>query len=88
MAQPVEAQATADAVFYISASAGDFCSYFVRSDGAIDRTLREGKIAQRLIPSTEGVAYTQAAFGRHNSVSRKRVGSAPFLLRASELSTS
>ncbi|KAL1515114.1 hypothetical protein AB1Y20_004177 [Prymnesium parvum] len=48
-------------VKYINCASGWFASYFVRSDGSVDRYVK-GKVVQRLVPP-QGVQYTQASAG-------------------------
>lgn len=59
---------------YVAASAGDFASYFLRSDGAVDRTLGKGVISSRIFPPQDAT-YIQVSYGRSNSYLLRSDGS-------------
>jgi len=57
---------TPSGIHYVSASAGAHASYFVRSDGSIDR-LKGGSAVSQRVPPPEGTKYIAASAGLHAS---------------------
>jgi len=55
-----------EGVYYISASSGTHASYFVRSDGSVDR-LKGGSTVSQRIPPPEKTKYIAASAGLHAS---------------------
>lgn len=51
---------------YISATSGEYCSYMLRDDGSIDRTINKGKISTTIDPP-KGVKYIAVSAGTHAS---------------------
>jgi hypothetical protein len=49
---------------YTAVSAGDMASYFLRSDGTVDRARSKGKVSNRMV-APEGTTYTQVGFCKH-----------------------
>ena len=51
---------------YISASAGESCSYLLRDNGIVDRTVRNGTVQKEMIPE-HGTVYIQVGAGQSAS---------------------
>jgi len=55
-----------EGVKYIAVTSGEYCSYLLRDDGSIDRTINKGRISTTIKPP-KGVKYVQVSAGTHAS---------------------
>jgi hypothetical protein len=70
-------------VYYVSASSGVHASYFVRSDGSVDR-LKGGSVPSQRIPPPESTKYIAASAGLYASYLLREDGACDRLTGGSE----
>jgi ribosomal protein L24E len=67
MGEEIVVACESEDVTYIGAAAGPYASYFVRSDGKVDRSVTSGSIETTLTPAVEGTKYMHASSGEYCS---------------------
>jgi len=87
MATEVFLACQVEGVSYTSVAAGPYASYFVRSDGSVDRTLYKGKISCTLSPAQDGARYIQASAGEYATYLLRDDGSVDRLKSSTSVET-
>merc|ERR1712166_1313532 len=71
---------------YISASAGEYCSYLVRDDGVVCRTTSKGVIQSEMVPE-HGTKYVQVGTGQWASYLLRSDGKVARTVRGGTISS-
>ena len=70
---PLDKLNLGDKIGYVAVSSSEHCAYLVRSDGIVERSVRNGKIAQQIVPP-DGLKYVGVTAGYHCSYLRRSDG--------------